>query len=108
MSTRENKIQEIYALVGRTHRACQLFEYKLAEVLYEWRINSCPKKPLEPIEAIKEINKIQKNIFDSTFLGPNITKLEKEGVLTNDTIELLKQFKGQRNSFIHDLLLHSE
>ncbi len=102
MSTRENKLEEIYTLVGRTHRACQLFEYKLAEVLYEWRIHSCPKKPMEPIEAIKEINKIQKSTFAHTVLGPNIMKLQKEGALKEDIIELLKKFKAQRNEFIHD------
>lgn len=102
MSTRENKLEEIYTLVGRTHRACQLFEYKLAEVLYEWRIHSCPKKPMEPIEAIKEINKIQKSTFDYTVLGPNITKLQEEGALKEDIIERLKEFKDQRNDFIHD------
>lgn len=102
MSTRENKIEEIDALVGRTHRACQLFEYKLAEVLYEWRIHSCPNKPLELIEAIKEINEIKKSTFKQTVLGPNITKLQKEGILEEGTIELLKMFKDQRNNFIHD------
>ena len=102
MSTREIKLEEIYALVGRTYRACLLFEYKLADVVYEWRIHSCPKRPRELIEGIKEINEIRKDVFDHTVLGPNIEKLRKAGALTEDSIELLKKFKGQRNEFIHD------
>lgn len=102
MSTRENKLEAIYALVGRTHRACQLFEYKLAEVLYEWRIHDCPKRPLKPPEAIREISKIQKMTFNHTFLGPNIKELTDKGILKEDIIERLKEFKRQRNDFIHD------
>jgi len=102
MGKKEKKIEEIYSLVGRTHRACQLFEYKLAEVLYEWRIHSCPQKPLEPIKAIEEINKIHKSTFDNTVLGRKITKLQNEGIFKEDIIELLKKFKDHRNNFIHD------
>lgn len=102
MSTRENKLEEIYALIGRTHRACQLFEYKLAEVLYEWRIHDCPKRPLKPPEAIREISKIQKKTFEKTFLGHNIKVLKDKGILKEDTIERLNEFKRQRNCFIHD------
>lgn len=102
MSTKENKIEEIDALVGRTHRACQLFEYMLAEVLYEWRIHIYPKKPLELTEAIKEINEIRKSTFKHTTIGPNIMKLQKEGIFEEGTIELLRMFKDIRNKFIHD------
>lgn len=102
MSTRENNLEEIYALVGKTHRACQLFEYKLAEVLYEWLIHDCPKRPLKPPEAIREISKIQRMTFNHTFLGPNIKELEHKGILKKDIIDRLKEFKRQRNDFIHD------
>lgn len=102
MSTKENKLEEIYALIGRTHRACQLFEYKLAEVLYEWRIHDCPKRPLKPPEAIREISKIQKKTFEKTVLGNNIKVLKDKGILREDIIERLKEFKRHRNDFIHD------
>ena len=102
MSTKESDLEEIYALIGRTHRACQLFEYKLANVLYEWRIHDCPKRPLKPTEAIREIRKIQKKTFNHTVLGPNIKELKDNGILKEDIIERLEEFKRQRNDFIHD------
>ena len=102
MNTRENKLDEIYALVGRTHRACQLFEYRLAKVLYEWRIHDCPKRPLKPLEAIMEISKIQKKTFEKTFLGHNIKVLKDKGILKEEIIERLNEFKHHRNCFIHD------
>ena len=102
MCTRENKTEEIYALIGRAHRACQRFEYALAEALYEWRIHSCPHRPLGPIEAVEEINKIQKCTFENTVLGRTITTLQKDNILEEDIIKLLTKFKNQRNDFIHD------
>jgi len=89
-------------LIGKTHRACQLFEYKLAEVLYEWRIYNCPRRPLKPPEAIREISKIQKKAFKKTLLGPNIRELEDICILEEDIIKSLEEFKHQRNYFIHD------
>ena len=50
----------------------------------------------------REISKIQKKTFEKTLIGSNIKVLKDKGILRDDIIESLNEFKHKRNCFIHD------